>query len=331
MTFGGVFLTPEVIAVGEVLIDFVASEPVSYEEVKFFEKCFGGAPMNTVVGVSRLGVSSGVITAVGDDSFGNFLRKELEKNGVDVSHIVVKRGKRTTITFVANDPATGERSFMFYRKPWIGDTADTSLEVKDIDESYISSASILHVSGFSLSQNPCRNSVFKAIDYAKKVGVRVSFDPTLRIDVWDSPSILRKTYDKALKSSDIASFSREEAEFIFQTEDPEEAAHRALKYGIKIVGIKLGDRGAMIFNKAGEKVKLPAFKVKPVDTTGAGDGWNAGLLVGLIKNWDLKKCITVANAIGALIVTRRGAITALPNREELQKFLRDKAKIDIEI
>lgn len=324
-------MAPKVIAVGEILIDFVASEPVSYEEVKFFEKCFGGAPMNTVVGVSRLGVSSGVITAVSDDSFGNFLRNELRRNGVDVSHVVVMKGKRTTVTFVANDPATGERSFMFYRKPWIGGTADTSLEVKDIDKNYISGASILHVSGFSLSQNPCRNAVFKAIDYAKKAGVKVSFDPTLRTDVWDSNNVLRKTYDKALKASDIASFSKEEAEFIFQTGDPEEAAQRALGYGIKIVGIKLGERGAMIFSESGEKFELAAFKVKPVDTTGAGDGWNAGLLVGLIKKWDLKKCITVANAVGALVVTRRGAITALPDKEELQKFLKEKTKIEFKI
>ena len=324
-------MAPKVIAVGEILIDFVASEPVSYEEVKFFEKCFGGAPMNTIVGVSRLDVSSGVITAVSDDSFGNFLRNELGRNGVDVSHVVVKKGKRTTVTFVANDPATGERSFMFYRKPWIGGTADTSLEVRDIDKSYVSGASILHVSGFSLSQNPCRNAVFKAMDYAKKAGVRVSFDPTLRTDVWDSLSVLRKTYDRALKSSDIATFSKEEAEFIFQTGDPEEAGRRALGYGIEIVGIKLGERGSIIFSEGGEKIELPAFKVKPIDTTGAGDGWNAGLLVGLIKKWDLKKCITVANAIGALVVTRRGAITALPDREELQKFLREKAKIDIKI
>ncbi|MEM3593936.1 MAG: carbohydrate kinase, partial [Candidatus Jordarchaeaceae archaeon] len=274
-------MSPKVIATGEVLIDFVASEPVPCEEVKFFEKCFGGAPMNTIVGVSRLGVSSGVMTAVGEDSFGNFLRNELKKNGVDVSHVVVKKGKRTTITFVTNDPVTGERSFMFYRNPWIDGTADSLLEVKDIDENYVSNASILHVSGFSLSQNPCRKAVFKAIDYAKRSGVKVSFDPTLRVDVWDSPSVLRKTYDKALKAADIASFSREEAEFIFRTDDYEEAAQMALEYGIKIVGIKLGEKGAMILSERGEKVMLPAFKVKPIDTTGAGDGWNAGLLVGL--------------------------------------------------
>lgn len=323
-------MTPKVIAIGEILIDFVASEPVSYMEVPSFEKCFGGSPMNTIVGVSRLGVSSGVITAVGDDTFGKFLTSKLKENVVDVSRVVVTKGKRTTITFVANDPDTGERSFLFYRKPWTGDTADSLLEIKDIDKGYVSGASILHVSGFALSQNPCRNAVFRAMDYAKKVGVRISFDPTLRVDVWDSPNVLRKIYDKALRSSDVATFSSEEAEFIFQTADPEEAAHRALRYGIKIVGIKLGEKGSLIMSDKGEKIKSPAFKVKPIDTTGAGDAWNAGLLVGLIKNWDLNKCIKVANAMGALVVTRRGAITALPNKEELLKFLK-KAKIEIKI
>ncbi|MFB0562785.1 MAG: carbohydrate kinase family protein [Candidatus Lokiarchaeia archaeon] len=324
-------MAPNVIAIGEILIDFVASEPVSYVEVPSFQKCFGGSPMNTIVGVSRLGVSSGVITAVGDDSFGKFLMSELKKNEVDVSQVVVKKGKRTTITFVANDPDTGERSFLFYRKPWTGDTADSLLEIKDIDQNYVAGANILHVSGFALSQNPCRNAVFRAIDYAKKAGVRVSFDPTLRLDMWDSPSVLRKIYDKTLKSSDIATFSTEEAEFIFKTKDPEEAASKALGYGIKIVGIKMGNKGSLIISDRGEKIESPAFKVKPMDTTGAGDGWNAGLLVGLIKKWNLEKCITIANAIGALVVTRRGAITALPNKEELQKFLKKKAKIHINI
>jgi len=323
-------LSPDVIAVGEILVDFVASEPLSYEEVTHFERCFGGAPMNTIVGVSRLGVSGGVITAVGDDPFGRFLMSELVRNGVDVSHVAVKRNRRTTITFVANDPVTGERSFLFYRKPWTGDTADSLLEVKDIDESYVSGARILHVSGFALSQNPSREAVFRAMSHARKAGVWVSFDPTFRLDVWDSLKVLRRTYDRALKSSDIATFSAEEAKFILQSEDPEEAAHRARRYGVRIVGIKMGEQGSLIIGEGEEKIEGPAFRVKPVDTTGAGDGWNAGLLVGLVRGWSLEKCVTVANAIGALVVTRRGAITALPDREQLQRFLR-RAKTKISI
>jgi len=323
-------MNPQVVAIGEILIDFVSTKPGPYLEAPIFEKCFGGAPMNTIVGVSRLGVNGGAITAVGDDPFGQFLKRELEQNKVDVSQVKVKKGRRTTISFVANEPASGERVFFFYRKPWTGETADSALEPTDIDPNYIAKASILHVSGFALSQNPCREAIFKAIKCARKIGVKVSFDPTLRVDVWDSIATLRRTYSRALRLSDIATFSKEEAEFILGASKTEEAARRALRYGIGIVGIKLGDKGSFTMSGDGRRVQASAFRVKAIDTTGAGDGWNAGFLVGLCKGWDLEKCVTVANAIGALVVTKRGAITAMPYKQELREFLkRTDTKIEI--
>jgi len=318
----GVFLVdPKVVAIGEVLVDFVSTKPGPCIKAPAFEKCFGGAPMNTIVGVSRLGTKAGAIAAVGDDPFGQFLIKELKRNKVDVSQVKVKKGRRTTIAFVANEPKSGERTFFFYRKPWTGETSDSSLERDDIDLSHIAKAEILHVSGFALSQNPCREAIFKAIAHARKGGVRVSFDPTLRVDVWDSEATLRRTYSRALRLSDIAVFSREEAEFAFGTSEAEVAARKALRYGVGFVGIKLGEKGCYIMSKDGKSVQRPAFRVKAVDTTGAGDGWNAGLLVGLCRGWDLEKCATVANAIGALVVTKRGAITAMPYKQELETFL----------
>lgn len=319
----GVFLLDStVVAIGEVLVDFVSTEPGPCIKALTFEKCLGGAPMNTAVGISRLEVSTGAITAVGDDPFGQFLIEELKRNKVDVSRIKVKKSKRTTIAFVANEPISGERTFTFYRKPWTGETADSSLQPDDIEPDYIAKAKILHVSGFALSQNPCREAIFRAISYARKAGIRVSFDPTLRTDVWTSLATLRTTYNRVLKLSDIATFSREEAEFILGTSEPEQAARKASRYGISVIGIKLGENGSYLVGNGGRKVQTPAFRVEPVDTTGAGDGWNAGLLVGLCKNWDLEKCAIVANAIGALVVTKRGAITAMPHREELIAFLK---------
>ncbi|MFQ6076777.1 MAG: carbohydrate kinase family protein [Candidatus Bathyarchaeia archaeon] len=162
-----------------------------------------------------------------------------------------------------------------------------------------------------------------AVKHAKKGGVRVSFDPTLRVDVWSSERTLRRLYSQMLKLSDIATFSREEATFIFGTNNVEKAAETALKCGAEVVGIKLGRDGALLETRGGERAYLPAFKVKALDTTGAGDGWNAGLLVGLLRGWDLKTCVTVANAVGALVVTKRGAITALPHKSELNNFLKE--------
>ena len=310
------------IAIGEILVDFVSTKPGPHIEALAFEKFFGGAPMNTIVGVSRLGVSAGAIAAVGDDEFGKFLIEELKRNDVDISEVKVKKGMRTTIAFVANKPVSGERSFLFYRKPWTVETADSALSADDIDLECVAKASVLHVSGFALSQNPCREAVFKTIIHARKVGVKISFDPTLRIDVWDSMATLRKIYSRALELSDIATFSREEAEFILGSSEAEEAARRALGYGIEIVGIKLGEKGSLLMSKDGITVQAPAFRVKAIDTTGAGDGWNAGVLVGLCKGWELEKCATVANAIGAMVVTKRGAITALPHKAELIEFLK---------
>jgi len=327
---GRIDLSSDVVGIGEILIDFVATEPGSHVDVPAFQKCFGGAPMNTLVGVARLGQKSGAITAVGEDPFGKFLIRELQRNGVDTSQVKTKKGTRTTISFVANEPETGERFFIFYRKPWVAGTADSSLSIGDIDLDYISNAKILHVSGFSLSQNPSRKTIFSAVKHARSSGVKVSFDPTLRLDVWNSIGAIRRIYGKILKMSDIATFSREEANFIFGTSDPEKAAKKAFRYGIEIVGMKMGADGAFLQKRRGEKLMLPAFKVHAVDTTGAGDGWNAGLLVGLIKGWDLHTCLSVANAVGALVVTKHGAITALPYRHELKKFLKEH-EMDIDL
>ena len=320
----------DVVGIGEVLIDFVGTEPGSYVDVPAFQKCFGGAPMNTLVGVARLGRKPGAITAVGEDPFGKFLIRELQRNGVDTSRVKIKKGMRTTISFVANEPETGERSFIFYRKPWVTGTADSSLSIEDIDLDYISNAKILHVSGFSLSQNPSRKAILSAVKHARSSDVHVSFDPTLRLDVWNSTRTIRRIYGKMLRMSDIATFSQEEASFIFGTHDPEKAAGKAFRYGVEIVGIKMGAEGAFLQRRTGEKAWLPAFKVKAVDTTGAGDGWNAGLLIGLISGWDLHTCLSVANAVGALVVTKHGAITALPYKHELEEFLKAN-KIDVKL
>ncbi|MCX8183607.1 MAG: sugar kinase [Crenarchaeota archaeon] len=312
---------PQVIGVGEVLIDFIGVEHTSLDKAATFKKCFGGAPMNTIVGVARLGVAAGAIAAVGDDFFGRFILDEFEKNNVDTSCVKIKKGVRTTLAFIVNDPVKGWVC-IFYRSPWLKHTSDSLLSPKDIDYDYISKARIIHVSGFALSQNPARQAIIEAVKHAKNSGVDVSFDPTLRLDVWRSETILRKTYAQMLRFADIATFSREEAMFVFGTSNPRRVAEKALKYGVRIVGVKLGANGSFLKARGGPETYAPAFKVRAVDATGAGDGWNAGLLVGLCKGLDFEQCAKVANAVGALVVTKPGAITALPSREDLNRFLK---------
>jgi sugar/nucleoside kinase (ribokinase family) len=321
---------PEIIGIGEILIDFVALEPGSYVDVSGFLKRLGGAPMNCIIVAKKLGIDVGAITAVGNDPLGDFLINELKKQGVDIT-CVKRKNARTTITFVANDPETGERTFLFYREPWIKGTADNLLSPDDIDEKYIARAKILHVSGFAMSKEPAREAVLKAVDIAVKNKVEISFDPTLRLDVWQSSDEIKDLYDKVLEKASIATFSKEEAAFVLGELDPLEAAKKALKYGLKIVGIKLGGEGSLILRDSGKGIKASAFEIKPVDTTGAGDAWNAALLVGLLKGWGLEKCILFANAAGAHACMHKGATEGIPTLPELEKFVvrwRNRVKIE---
>ncbi|MEM2659730.1 MAG: sugar kinase [Nitrososphaeria archaeon] len=312
---------PDVIGLGEAIIDFISLDNLSLCDGNSFLKSFGGAPMNTIVGIARLGVSAGAITAVGNDPFGEYIIKVLRENLVDTSRVIVKKGVRTPLAFVTVEPRSGERSFLFYRSPNIGPTADTCLTINDIDFSYLRGAKVLHVSGFSLSHNPTRETVFKIVEFAKEHETKIFLDPTLRIEVWDSENEAKSTIFAALKKADIAAFSLEEAEFFFKTTDPEKAATLALDFGLEIACIKLGSKGSFLKKSDGIKVFEPAFKVKAVDTTGAGDGWNAGFIVGMLKNFGSRECLIIANAVGALVTTKYGAITALPFRDELNRFL----------
>lgn len=309
----------DILAAGEILIDMIPTKPGHYSNVPAFEKCFGGAPFNFAVGASRLGSEVGALCAVGDDPFGEFLLEALKDNRIDVTHVKIKRA-RTTLAFVVREK-NGERSFFFYRMPW-AKTADTLLSPDDVEPQYVRGAKILHYSGVALSCSPEREAMRKAVSSARESGTKVSFDPNIRLDLWESPATLKEACEGAFQSSDIILLARDEAEYLFGSISPEEVADQILsKYGPEIIAVKLGDRGSYVKSRDGAEFKKPAFKVKVVDTTGAGDGWAAGFLHGLAKGWDLEKCAIIANAVGGLVVTKIGATTAMPTRVELGRFL----------
>jgi len=315
-------MCPDVIALGEILVDMIPIRAGHYSEVPAFEKCFGGAPFNFAVGIARLGGSVGALCAVGNDQFGEFLLDTLRANGVDVSHVKTKEA-RTTLAFVIREK-TGERNFFFYRNPWT-ETADTLVSPGDIDPEYVSRAKIMHFSGVALSHNPERSAVFEAMKICKEAGVQISFDPNIRLDLWGSEAALRKIYDKAMREADLILLAKDEGEFLFNEADPERVADVVFKkYDPSCVAIKLGSLGCFVRMDDMRRVEKRAFGVQVVDTTGAGDGWAAGFEQALLEKRDLEECATIANAVGALVVTKIGAITALPTREEVGTFLRER-------
>lgn len=321
-------MRPKVVALGEILVDMIPTELGHYRGVPLFEKCFGGAPFNFAIGIARLGGKAGAICAVGSDQFGEFLLETLKSNGVDTSGVKVKKA-RTTLAFVVRY-ARGERDFFFYRKPW-GETADSLLAPGDIDPGYISGAEILHYSGVILSHDPAREATLKAVKIAKRAGVKVSFDLNIRSDLWKSEDELRRVYGEAMREADLILMAEEEVEGLFGKSDLAHVSRTLMrKYSPLCLAIRLGGEGCYLFTRGGEEIYEPALKVRVEDTTGAGDAWAAGFEEMLVEGLDLRDCAKIANAVAALSVTKVGAITALPTREEVKRFIR-KRRVNVRL
>lgn len=320
---------PVVVSIGEVLIDFIAQESGSLLDVDSFQKCPGGAPANFAVGIARLGLEVAFVGKVGNDSFGSFLEKKLADEGV-VTDFMVKASsdERTALAFVSLDE-NAERDFLFYRN----NAADLKLSFNEIQLDKIKKAKYLHFGTVSLSENPCRDAVFKTIEKCKKAGVKICFDPNIRLDLWENEKEFREILDKALNYTNIIYPSKEELHFILDDTslDNQEAIKQLMKkIPINIVALKLGKDGCLIKQRDDFFLTLPSFDVPLLDTTGAGDGFNAGFIYALVEGLSLEEAGIIGNAIGALVVQKKGAMTSLPTREELKEFLiKQKIKIDL--
>ncbi|MHA2280430.1 MAG: carbohydrate kinase family protein [Promethearchaeota archaeon] len=307
-------LIVDVIAIGELLIDMIAEKNgISLEEQTTFKRYAGGAPANFAVGVRRLGLSSGVITKVGDDFFGRFLMKTLQDEQVDISQIKITSEYKTALAFVGLDE-TKSPSFSFYRSP----CADIMLNENEIDEEYIKSAKLLMCGTVSLADEPARSAIYKAVEYAKEHGLQVACDPNLREDLWHFKDP-REHLFKVLENTDIFLPSISEAELI-TGEKGEKAFNAILELGPSIIGVTRGTEGSTILTKEGT-FSGPSYNVKVVDTTGAGDAWAAGVITGILTNMPPSEIPCFANAVSALKITRKGAMN-IPNRKEVENFMK---------
>ncbi|MGQ9629821.1 MAG: PfkB family carbohydrate kinase [bacterium] len=324
----------DVITFGEALIDFVAGQHgVPLIDAGSFVRAPGGAPANVAVGLSRLGVRSAFMGKVGDDDFGRFLEKVLSDNGVDTSGMRFDPRVRTALAFVSLQES-GERDFMFYRHP----SADMMFRPDEIDEPLFDGAKIFHFGSISMISEPSRSATLEAIEISRRKGLIVSFDPNLRPPLWDSMDRARDTIKRGLVKSDLAKVSEEEVSFITGLEDIEVGARNLLDYGVELVVVTLGERGCY-FDSGLESGYVGGFKVKVVDTTGAGDGFVAGLLTGILRSGkpladlsgeELRKIACFANAVGALTTKSKGAIPSLPTYAEAEKLMREGKQSNLE-
>ena len=215
-------IVPTVTCLGEVLIDFVAETTGALHSVSKFRKYPGGAPANVAVGLARLGIHCGFIGKIGDDAFGDFLQKTLQDNKVNTSGLTRTQQAPTALAFVTQSSA-GEPDFHFYRHP----CADILLTKADLPITWLQGTRFLHVGSVSLTQDPSRQATIHAVKVAKAHSATVSFDPNLRLDLWDKGiDDCYRMIHTLLKETDIFLPSMEELLLIMDTNDLEEAASK---------------------------------------------------------------------------------------------------------
>ncbi|CAL0317688.1 unnamed protein product [Lupinus luteus] len=314
-----------VVSFGEMLIDFVPTvNGVSLADAPAFKKAPGGAPANVAVGIARLGGSSAFIGKVGEDEFGYMLADILKENNVNSEGMRFDPGARTALAFVTLR-GDGEREFMFYRNP----SADMLLQEDELDLDLIRKAKIFHYGSISLITEPCRSAHIAAAKAAKDAGVVLSYDPNLRLPLWPSADSAREGILSIWEIADIIKISEEEISFLTKGEDPyDDAVVRKLFHpNLKLLLVTEGADGCRYYTKDFNG-RVKGLKVDAVDTTGAGDAFVAGILsqlaedLSLIQNEEkLRDSLKFANVCGALTVTERGAIPALPTKEAVLNAL----------
>lgn len=310
----------DAVAFGELLIDFIQNG-VSEQGSPLFEANPGGAVSNVLAMLNKLGNKTAFIGKVGKDIFGAQLRRTLVELGIDTTDLLTDPKVPTTLAFVANDE-TGERSFSFYRDPG----ADIMFGAEELREDAIRNTRLFHFGTLSMTHTRVREATKKALKLAKENGILISFDPNLRESLWDSLETARQQFDYGMQFCDILKISDNELQWFTGEEDLEKGI-RILKerYSIPLILLTLGKDGSRGYYKDLEVYAPGVPEKNVVDTTGAGDTFFGACLHCILQKGlegltreDLKEILSTGNVAASVIITRKGALQAMPTWQELR-------------
>lgn len=315
-------------SIGEVLIDFIPLQKgAALKDVVSFERTPGGAPANVAAAVAKLGGVSSIISKVGRDAFGEFLEEQLKAVGVRTDKLLKTRETNTALAFVSLRE-DGERDFSFYRNP----SADLLFTENEIGEDWFEEGDLLHFCSVDLIDSPMKYAHKKAIKQAQEKGCLISFDPNVRLPLWDCPETCRETIQEFLPEADVVKIADEELTFVTGIEEESVAISSLFRGRVKVVICTKGSKGSVLY-VGNHTYESAGFSVQVQDTTGAGDAFIGAFLFQLLKNEvrlaDLEsychshhdELLTFANACGALTTTGKGAISSLPTYEEMMELL----------
>lgn len=312
----------DVIALGELLIDFTMNGQ-SEQGNNMFEACPGGAPCNVLALLNKMGKKTAFIGKVGKDQFGALLRDTITEAGIDASNLMVDENVNTTLAFVHTFP-DGDREFSFYRNPG----ADMMLTADEVNPEVVKDTKVFHFGTLSMTHEGVREATKKAVETAKANGCLVSFDPNLRPPLWSSLDLAKEQMEYGFGKCDILKISDNEIQFVSGKEDYDEGiAYLQETYNIPLILLTMGKDGSRAYYK-GMRVERTGFSVKAIETTGAGDTFCGSSLNYLVDHdfenlteEQLGEMLTFANAAAALVTTKKGAIKAMPVKEEVLELI----------
>jgi 5-dehydro-2-deoxygluconokinase len=308
----------DVLTMGRVGVDLYPEQSgVPLREVRTFAKSLGGSPTNVAVGAARYGHRSAVITKVGADGFGEYVRAALRGFGVDDRYVGTDPDLRTPVVFCELLPPEAP-SILFYRQPT---APDMRLSTEELDVEAIRDARIFWTTGTGLSAEPSRSATFTALETRDRAGVTIH-DLDHRPVFWSSPEEAGEQQRRALIHATVAVGNVEECAVAVGTGTPEEMAGRLHELGIELVIVKLGGQGVFASWGAGAG-RFPPVHVKVVNGLGAGDAFGAGVCHGQLEGWDVPRTIRFANAAGAHVAARLACADAMPTEAEVEALLVD--------
>jgi 5-dehydro-2-deoxygluconokinase len=311
----------EVVTIGRVSVDLYPEQiGVSLADVTTFAKSLGGSATNVAVAAARLGHPSAVITKVGDDGFGPYVRKALEGFGVDPRWVGTDPDLRTPIVFCEIHPPDNF-PLLFYREP---KAPDMNLTPEDLDLDAIAAAPLFWMTGTGLSDEPSRTATLNALEQRSE-GITV-FDLDYRPMLWGSEDEANRVYRGALQYATVAVGNQEEVEVAVGTRDPLEASAALLDLGLEIAVVKRGPEGVLARTAEGV-VEAPPIEVEILNGLGAGDAFGGALCHGLLLGWDPERMIRYANAAGAIVASRLACADDMPTREEVEQLLERSAGV----
>ncbi|MDW7673266.1 MAG: sugar kinase [Bacillota bacterium] len=312
----------EVITLGETMASFFPNQGSNIQHASYYNKATAGAESNVAIGLARLGHKVGWISRLGADPYGRYIFQTLRGEGVDVSQVQWDEVAPTGIFF---RESTGlGKQVIYYRRG----SAASMLSPVDLSEEYFKKAKLLHLTGITPAlSTSCRETAAKAIELAKRNKLIISFDPNIRLKLWDineaKPVLL-----PMMQQSDIVLIGDEEGKLLFGTNEPTELVKEVAALGPKIVVVKLGHLGAYWWTE-GQQGLVGPFDVKQVvDTIGAGDGFAAGFLAGYLEQLPIEAAVSRGNKVGALVTTAQNDTDGLPFRSEIEKLEKQEAVVE---